>query len=267
LKIVGNVENAIVYGGSQWIGEAGESNRFFEVRLRTSCNFTYTAGAWGKGSFEIGLGVGWAKPDIPLALNDMGITVNFTSINYTGYPSLELPGTWWEMHFEDYSIDIYSFSGLDLTGMEFTGEGNIQSIVNPDWTAAIDYIGTVVTTVSGSLDQPIGIGVGLGIKGIAAVIKFAEGQSLPQYVETVGEYHHRQVKGTSAISTGKSDSKSSAIFFKLNPNERYRCGLTKVVLNGTLVADACSQQIGYVEHNPFPMADIEISIYIPWFLW
>jgi hypothetical protein len=103
---------------------------------------------------------------------------------------------------------------------------------------------------------------------VAAIIKFTQGQSLPQYVETVSEYHHRQVKGTSAIVTGISDSKSSAVFFKLNPNEHFRCGLTKVVLSGTLVADACFWNFpGLIAHNPFPMANIKVSIYIPWFIW
>ncbi|MGC9095511.1 MAG: hypothetical protein ACP5IM_07925, partial [Candidatus Bathyarchaeia archaeon] len=70
---VGAVEEAMVYGGSKWGGAMGSSTRFFETRLKVSCNFT-SGGAWGKGEFEIGLGVGWAKPDIPLALNDMGVT-------------------------------------------------------------------------------------------------------------------------------------------------------------------------------------------------
>jgi hypothetical protein len=50
----------------------------------------------------------------------------------------------------------------------------------------------VITTVSSAIDEPIGIGVGLAIKEVAAVIKFTQGQSLAQYVETVSEYHHRQ---------------------------------------------------------------------------
>jgi len=270
-RAAGNVEYTMAYSGSKWGGEIGTSTRFFETRLRVDCNFT-SGGIWGRGKFEIGLGVGWAKPDIPLALNDMGVTINFTSINYTGNPPLGTATAWWEMHLEDYRIDIYSFSGLDLCGMEFTGEGNIQSIVNPDWTAAIDYTGTIIMFVSTTMlpETPAIIGslVGVGIKGIATVVRFNEGQSLPQYIETVSQYHFRRVEGTSAIVTSISGSKSSAVFFKLNPNEHFRCGLTKIVLSGTLVADACFwNPPGLIAHNPFPMANIVIYIEIPWFIW
>jgi hypothetical protein len=271
------ITNARFYGGSKWKFEEDPefSERYFEARLRF--NASYDDGeTWFNAYLEVGLGKGWAEwALLPATMDDVGITLNLTSIYFdSNLPesSEELPWKWWEVGLEDYTIDVYSFPQLEIVGMEFTDEG--ESIVRPDLTA-LDYLGTVIMFVSGQLAQPIGAAVGLGIKGIAAVARFVEGQSVCRFEETISEDHHRRLCAEYDLCTepheliAYSRSDNDVVFFKLNPAAGKHCGLTKVVLKGTLVARYgiyTGQFPPVVYYYLYPIADIEISIYIPWFL-
>lgn len=266
----GFIENAVAYGGSKWSGTIAVSDRFFELRTRITGNWTeyewgQPTGVGEEGELEIGLGVGWAEPDMPRAMNDLGITINVTAINTTDFWR-----PWVSLGLHDYSVDVYSYQGLDLMGVEFVGSENSESIINTDWTVALDYTGTVIMFISGQLAQPIGAAVGLGMEGIAALVKLVNGQSVPSYTAMTSESHHYLVNATRDLNagvpgsqfTGNPGSNSAALFFQLNPNIGHTCGLTKIVLRGTLVEVR--------EWSPpvwFPMGTIEMTLYVPWFIW
>jgi hypothetical protein len=62
---------------------------------------------------------------------------------------------------------------------------------------------------------------------------------------------------------------SDIIFFKLNPAGGGHCGLIKVVVKGTLVAEQWfmgSPGTGPIRVWNAPIADIKTTVYIPWFL-
>jgi len=275
----GFIERATVYGGSKWNGTTAVSDRFFECRMRVKTNVTeYSVYSgeptgWGiKDEFEIGLGVGWAEPDLPRAINDMGITINFTVINSTVIHNGEPipPSDFWVFELSDYSVDVYSYSGLELSGFEFTGTENIESIISPDWTIALDYIGTVIMFVSGELEQPVGAVVGLGMKGIAALTHLLPGQSVPNYTTTISEPHHYRVNATRPLYVtdnfiGSDYTTSAALFFKLDPNVGHTCGLTKIVLRGLLKANG--RLPPFCPIHTYPVGVVEMNLYIPWFIW
>ena len=185
-------------------------------------------------------------------------------------------GFWFELYLKDPTIDIYSFPALEIKGMEYQEH---DSFVKPDLTSAIDYTGTLIMFVSSALLGPtpqgiLGSTVGLGIKGIAAVTKITEGQHVSRFEQKITEDHHYQVRRHYDLSVpsppqGESRSESDVLFFKLNPIAGRHCGLTKVVLQGTL--EAVQWFIGGPGTGPIPVwsaniANITIAIHIPWFL-
>lgn len=274
------IENATVYGGSKWNGTMAVSDRFFECRVRMKSNLTsyingMPTGGW-RQEVEIGLGVGWAELVLPKANNDLGVTVNFTLINSTEITDGEIipPEGLWVYSLCNYSIDAYSYAGLDIMGIEFAGAENVESIINPGWTAAADYIGNVVMFVSTVFDFPLGAAVGLTLKGTALLIaltKFEGGQSLPSYTPTISEPHYYRVNATSDLEIHDwgpelyPNSLASIVFFRLNPNVGYTCGLTKVILRGLLTVTGPMILGGHWETHP--ISAVEITIYVPWFTW
>lgn len=274
----GLVENATVYGGSKWNGTVAVSDRFFECRARMNSNVTafdngVPTGCGLKQELEIGLGVGWAELVLPKANNDLGITLNFTVINSTEIINGEIiPHCGlWLYELDDYSVDVYSYSGLDIMGAEFTGTENVESIINPGWTAAVDYIGNVIMFVSTILGSPEGVAVGLTLKGTALLVastKFIEGQSLPSYTTTISEFHHYRVNATRGLEIYDEElpySLAGTAFFKLNPNIGYTCGLTKITLRGLLTVTGPMILGGHWE--TYPIGSVEITICVPWFIW
>jgi hypothetical protein len=148
-----------------------------------------------------------------------------------------------------------------------------DSFVKPDLTSAIDYTGTVIMFVSGEFEQPIGALVGLGMKGLAAVLKIAQGQYVSRFNTAITEDHHYQVLRSSDLRLsspvqGQSETISDVLFFKLDPVAGKHCGLTKVTLQGTLrVREYWIQfPLPPVLVWDTPIADISITICIPWFL-
>jgi hypothetical protein len=102
-----------------------------------------------------------------------------------------------------------------------------------------------------------------------------EGQSVCRFEETISEYHHRQLSAEYDLCTepheliAYSRSASDVVFFKLNPAAGQHCGLTKAVLKGTLVARYgiyTGQFPPVIYYYFYPIANIEITLYIPWFL-
>ena len=136
-------------------------------------------------------------------------------------------------------------------------------------TVAMDYTGTVIMFMSGALlptgvPAIIGGSVGLATKGIAAIIKLSQGQKVCRCEETISEDHHRQLCFTSV------ECDSDVVFFKLNPAAGKHCGMTKIVLKGTLRATYWILVGGIPPRDilefPYPIGNIEITLCIPWFL-
>lgn len=262
-----------LFGGSKYMDATRPemSNRLFETRLRINAVNDYPD---LNVTAEVGLGVmnvTWALGPGTLA-DDIGIPLNLTVINvHSGYPYNETISSW-RLLLYNATLDIHSFSALDITGVEFRGEG--ESIVNQGWTVGVDYIGTVMMFVSSTLEQPVGALVGLGIKGIAASAKYTQGQQLPPYTKTVeqtshyqlwynnlddlqylGVAYYRDLPGPYPFMTA-----NDIVFFKLAPDAGRRCGLTMVKLTGTLVLTGGWYAV------VFPLADIEMTLAIPWFI-
>lgn len=75
------------------------------------------------------------------------------------------------------------------------------------------------------------------------------------------------------VNPDSCNSTSDLIFLGLDPTAGKACGLTKVVLTGTLEAVYTTLGPTYPPNPPlpiveyYPIADIEIALYIPWFIW
>ena len=273
------INNAMFYGGSSWKSEADPefSERFYEARQIIDASYD-DGSTWFNASIEVGLGLGWAEwALLPATEDDVGITLNFTATEFlTNRRDHMDMGFWFELHFDDPTIDIYSFPALEIAGVEYQEH---DSFVNSDLTSAIDYTGTVVMFVSGALlpsgpPAILGAGVGLGIKGLAAVLKITQGQYVSRFEPIITETNNYQVLrhydlSVGSPSEGETKTKSDILFFKLNPAAGKHCGLTKVVLRGTLTA--VQWFIGGPGTGPFPIwganiANITTTIDIPWFL-
>jgi len=273
------INDATFYGGSKWKFETDPefSERYFEARQ--VINARYDDGeTWFNISLEIGLGLGWAEwALLPATEDDAGITLNFTATEFlTNRRDHMDMGFYFKLYLDDPTIDIYSFPALEIEGV---GYQEHDSFVKPDLTSAIDYIGTAIMFMSGALlptgaPAIIGGSVGLGIKGLAAVTRITEGQHVSRFEQNITDAHHYQILRNYDLSIpsppqGEIRAESDIIFFKLNPVAGKHCGLTKVVLQGTL--EACQWFIGGPGTGPVPVwntpiADITITIYIPWFL-
>jgi len=248
------------------------SERYFEARQ--AINATYNDGSnWFDASFEVGLGLGWAEwALLPATEDDIGITLNFTTLHFsTNRKDHFDSGFWFKLYLDNPTIDIYSFPALEIKGIEYEEH---DSFVRSDLTSALDYTGTVIMFVSGQYEQPIGAVVGLGIKGLAAVLKITQGQPVSRFDTAITEDHHYQIQRHYDLSmlspiSGEVNAESDILFFKLNSAAGKHCGLTKVVLQGTL--RAVQWFIGGPGTGPIPVwsadvANIITTIYIPWFL-
>lgn len=106
--------------------------------------------------------------------------------------------------------------------------------------------------------------IGSIITNIAAIIKLSQGQKVCRCEETISEDHHRKLCFTSI------ECDSDVVFFKLNPVAGKHCGMTKIVLKGTLRATYWILVGGIpptdILEFPYPMGNIEITLCIPWFL-
>jgi len=273
-----NVTEAKLFGGSLWVSEESPeiSNKYFETRLRINATSEDEFHDYLDVSAEVGLGLGWVEWVLGpgTQADDIGILVNLTCVNlHSNFFSDSRP---WDLILYNATLDIHSFSALDITKVEYYNEG--ESRVNQDLTIAVDYLGTVIMFIFGPLAPELGlmhatIGslVGFGIKGIAAGAKYYQGQQLPPYTKTVQQSHHYQLwyNGNAWLwYLGVYDvlhapptllTTNDMTFFQLKPNEGLRCGLTKVKFSGTLLA----RYFGLIT---FPIADIEIALSIPWFI-
>ena len=277
-----NIYNAKFYGGSKWKDDDDPqfSERYFEAR-QIARAIHQDGDCWFSTTFEIGLGLGWAEwALLPATMDDVGVTINLTSRAFDSNKEVGLVGAtmlWWELSLRDYTLDIYSFPNLEVKGLEFSDEG--ESIVTQE-LEALDYTGDVIMFVSTALGGPtlegaVGASVGLAIKGIVAGVNYYEGQEVCRCEETISGNHHRQLCFADRLYAIADDgglfepksSESDVAFFKLNPAAGKHCGLTKIVLNGTLVATYNELHApGEPERFDYPVAEIEISTCIPWFL-
>ena len=267
------INSAMFYGGSKWKFEDDPqfSERYFEARQVINANYDH-AGTWFDAGLEVGLGLGWAEwALLPATEDDVGITLNLSCRHFDSNKGME-PPYWWRLGLDITTIDIYSFPALEIEGIEYQEH---DSFVLPDLTSAIDYTGTVVMFVSTALLGPtpqgiLGASVGLGIKGIAAVIKITEGQHVSDSEVKLSELHHYQLEpnyGLGVVATAPEGSQnrydSDIYFFKLNPSAGKHCGLTKIVIKGKIRAELI---LGTTLVEFGSIGDIDMSISIPWFL-
>ena len=282
-----------LYGGSKWKsdGDPDHSERYIETRVGVNASYSCTYG-WVSIGAEIGLGNGlaeWAL--LPATMDDVGITMNLTSTYFDKYletwrlfPYTTTPiGLPYEcIKFIDRSIDTYSFPYLDIVDLEYSDEG--ESIIKPNLTA-IGYTGTVIgTTIAFVTTEPwfvaIGALVGLSLQGVSAASHYDDGQAVCRCQKTITDPDHFQLVYNNAMevppwwwspSGGHPSSASDVSFLKLNPNTGCHCGMTKVVLKGTIQYYWCQSYmwpsgiIGMVE-LAIPMASVELTLCIPWFL-
>jgi hypothetical protein len=276
------IDSAMFYGGSKWKDESDPefSERYFEARQ--IINITYDDGDyWFTTSFEVGLGLGWAEwALLPATEDDVGITLNLTCLYWNSNKGMAYPYQFWTLDLRNITLDVYSFPALEIKGIEYQ---EYDSFVKSDGTAAIDYMGTVIMFVSsvivGGAPGVLGATVGLGIKGLAAIIKIAAGQLVScLFDEILSESNHYQLNRdeelpisvcTNAPEGHSSRYESDVIFFKLDPTAGKRCGLTKVVVQGRI--DVTHWIL--TGHAPYMepvwstyIGNIKSTIYIPWFL-
>jgi hypothetical protein len=152
------------------------------------------------------------------------------------------------VYLRNYTIDTYSFQYLQTKGIEEAGAGQSSGKISPpDYSITLDLVGNTIITLSG-LGGPEGLAVGsivgLPIIGAAAALKYVQGQqvSKPRYTEAVQGDNHWQLTAKDPISLdlGTScstpKSESDLIYLKFQSGSAHHCGMTEVVLKGTLAA-------------------------------
>lgn len=269
-----------IYGGSRWESpeDPGISERTYETR--TTYNVSYDDGStWFDACLEVGAGNWWAEWGLTKGSHDdVGIPLNFTVVDFDSNLLTGLVGYYnyyaWEIYLKDYTIDAYSFPNLRITGME-ADTGDSKGIIDPGYVIAMDFGGTAMMFISSTFAEGpagiIGATVGLGIKGIAAVLNYIQGQEVSRYDQTIQEDHHWQLESTRNMWVDPDEPRSASdlVFLGLDPTAGKHCGLTKVVLKGTLQASYWMIYLptGYTTHQDYPIGNIEITLNIPWFIW
>jgi hypothetical protein len=275
-----NVEN--IRAGSQWAGNPGISER--NVTLLTSYNASYNDGTtWFDTSIGITFGNWWATWELGGSQPpDIAIPLNFTVADFASnlWTGLSMDGSYADVYvcLKDYTIDIYSFQQLILEGIENPDAGQSQGIIAHDYSIALNFVGNAIMTAAAISFNPavvvVGSIVGLGFQGVSAVLDYVQGQSVsqPRYNTVSGNNHEQlQAKAPIALNVGTrsscSLSQSDLIFLRFQPNNGYQCGLTEVVLTGTVAVEhAIQTSLGEVD-DFLPIGSVQITLCIPWFIW
>jgi len=278
-----------IYGSSRWDSPTDPENSERTYEIRTTYNVSYNDGTtWFNACLEVGVGNWWAEWGLTGGTHDdIGIPLNLTLVNFdSNLPTGWLPPDhicWWEVRLKDYTVDAYSCPNLNITGME-CDTGDSKGKIAPEYTIAMDFGGEIILTIAGIAfgvprGQTIGlIGslVGVGMIGGAAVINYVQGQEVSRYATPVPEDHHWQLQSTRDLKvnppaelTPECKSVSDIIFLGLDPTAGKHCGLTKIVLKGTLQASYVYYHCksGLIFYIDYPIGNIEITLCIPWFLW
>jgi hypothetical protein len=273
------LNNAKIYGGSLWADSPGVSER--NVTILTTHNISYNDGdSWFNTILAVEIGNWWATWELGASQPpDVAIPLNFTVVNLTSNlrSGLVLDTLFfWEVSLKDYTIDVYSFQNLPITGIEAAGEGQSNGIIDPGYIIALDFAGTTIMTASAFTGaySPIGAVVGLGVSGMAAILDYVQGQQVSKYSETIKESNRWQLTANEPIvlcpdtNSSHSESQSDLVFMKFQPNAGYHCGLTKIVLKGTLqVSYYIVPGEGWPVCYDYPIGNIDITLCIPWFIW
>lgn len=272
------INSASLYGGSKWKDESDPefSERYYAVRQAISARYD-DGSKWFDASIEVGLGLGWAEwALLPATEDDVGLTLNLTALSFSTNQVNQFPYKWFDLRLGYTTIDVYSFPDLEIKGIEYQEH---DSFVKSDLTSAIDFIGVVILVVSGAclppLEAIVGATYGLSMNGLADVLEVTQGQHVSDFEQVVKEPdHHYQLLGNQDLvvpspNEGETRTESDILFVKFNPAAGKHCGLTKIVLQGTLAA--VQWFIGGPLTGPLPIwiapiANITIITYIPWFL-
>jgi hypothetical protein len=281
------VNNAKIYGSSQWLGNPGVSER--NVNLLTTYNVSFSDGSgdYFYAPLDIALGNWWAQWELTAgAPPDMAIPLNFTVESITSDFSrlLQAYPQWsgWDvdMALKNYKIDTYSFQGLQIQGLEVNTGQSAGRVVQSPPIIALNLAGSALMTASAFMGPlaPIGAVVGFGATVLAAVFDYLQGQPVSRYTQTVQQNNHWQLTANNPMyfqdcyDGMASKSQSDMAFLKFQPISGYTCGLTEVVLTGTL--DSVLNIVippGSITFNPthfdFPIGNIQIILCTPWFVW
>jgi len=280
------LNEGVVHGSAEWKSptDPAGSERSYEIRVILDVN--YTGAVWWNASLEISLANMWAEWGlIASGHDDIGIPLNFTLREIDTNLILGRHQAWYyycAVGLYDYTIDVYSFPHLTITGLEYD-TGDSGGKIDPGFIIAADFGAETLAFIAAVLatrgtitpvQALLGSTVGFGIKGVASYFKFLEGQEVSRYTTTLEEDHHWQLSSYKPIlsvgvdTTGSvNKSVSDLIFFGLDPSAEKHTGLTKVVLAGKLKfyhiiitpwdeVIPCSWEIGY----------FEVELCIPWFI-
>jgi hypothetical protein len=270
------VNDATIYGGSQWASNPGISIRNYTVLTKYNVTSRDTEGEWFNTVLDVEVGNWWATWELGGSQPpDVAIPLNFTVEKFTSGSATSKGMEWWDVFLTNYTIDTYSFMGLGIQGME-ADEGQSTNIITPGWTIALNFVGSTIMTASRFIapEVPevaaIGAATGLGITGVVAILNYIQGQQVSRYDQTIQENNHWQLTAEKPMwletltNSTSSQSESDLIFLKFQTNGGQHCGLTKVVLKGTLeVVYDCGMDL----FVPYPIGDIQITLCIPWFTW
>lgn len=188
-----------------------------------------------------------------------------------------------------FSLGIGSQSGtaqlerLRITGME---DGAFQSngIINPDFTAGINYASTIILSSLVFANNPVtitaGTFVGLVVSGVGTTFSLSSGQAVSRYnqVGAGPSSNNVQLFPTSypmpnVLSCGVYPyptgiwGLNDIVFMGFSPGSGLHCGLTRVALQGTLVATYTRMIQGNFVATDFPIGQIQVTLCIPWFIW
>lgn len=272
------LNNVNLYGGSTQAGLPGISLR--NVTVQSAYDLSYVGGNhWINTKIQITVGNWWATWALgPASPRDVGIPLNVTVANFasdipTGYKWPAGLYFWW-VGLRDYNVDVYSFPNLTIGGLE-DGQGQSSGKIAPGYTIFMDLLGgSILTTAGLSSGMSLWVGsiVGNTLQGLSTLIDYSEGQSVSDYTTTIEEDNHVQLQANEALciqlANDTGGSCSDLLFLGLSPNGGKTCGLTEVVLSGTLVAEYfCFAMDGYHLIDSYVLANVGITLAIPWFIW
>jgi hypothetical protein len=265
-----------LYGGSKWEAAAGLSRKNITAQAVYAVNYNDGTN-WFNTNVSFSVGNWWSTWRLDGSQPpDIGIPLNMTVLDFnSSLPVGEPYYDWWDFKLTNYSLNLSSFSNLCIAGME-NGQFQSNGIINQDYTAATDFAGNIILSSLVFSTSPITIAigslVGLSVSGIGTAFALSAGQQISRYNQVGGGPGSTNVQLVSTqdmlseISNQGVTSSNDLVFIGLSPGSGMHCGLTKIVLAGTLTA---TYNHWLITHSStcFPIGDVEITLYVPWFIW
>lgn len=248
--------------GSTWDFTSGSSNR--NATAQATYDFHYQEGNWGFNT-KVALSIGnwWATPYSSYGDSlDVGIPLNLTVLT----PPFFAQESGSKVYLKDYKITLSSIDQIQIGDRELSGGHAGSLMAEGAMVTGLAGVGLLafasVATAGGSTAVLCAIGAGTALSGAQTIFSYTAGQQVSDYTPTW--YNgQRQLVAQHYLSADLNyqSSTSNLVFMHLNPSEARANGMIKVVLSGTLVAYE-----GGMNCWEYPLADIEVTIAIPWFI-